>query len=586
MRGVAGAENPLGLALQPDSSRWCAPRFLADVVARGGERVALRFEGRSLRYAELEREVRALARGLLAAGVAKGARVGVLMANRPEWVIASYAIGLVGGVLVPVNTFATPSEREYILRHSDASLLLMQPTLRKRDFLAELRSSHPRLASSAPGRFFDARLPSLRGVAVLGAASSEGALCAWDELVAGGEGVSDDLLDAIAAEVHPSDDGVIIYTSGTTAHPKGVIHFQRAPVIQSWRFAELMELTPDDVVWTAQPFFWTAGMAMSLGATLAASARLVLQETFEPDAALALVAREGATTLHAWPHQEKALAEHPDAAGTDLSRVRKVEFASPLAKLAGLEKDTWGTYGSYGLSETFTLASALPASAPAERRRDTSGFPLPGMRIRIVDPESGAPLPPGARGEIAVKGATLMRGYHKVDPALYLDADGWFHTQDGGWLDEDGTLHWTGRLSNLIKTGGANVSPLEIERAVVQSADIRTALAVGVPHPVLGEVIVLCVVRAEGAVVEASAREQEIRRALRERLATYKVPKRVLFFGADELAYTGNQKIQVGPLREAALGRLQREGAEIDGVRYRRPEDPIAAGARDEEKTA
>ena len=382
------------------------------------------------------------------------------------------------------------------------------------------------------------------------------------------KGVEDELLEAMGREVGPSDDGVIIYTSGTTAHPKGVLHLQRAPVIQSWRFAELMNLSPDDVVWTAQPFFWTAGMTMSLGATFAAGARLVLQETFEPEGALALIESERATTLHAWPHQEKALAEHPAAKTTDFSSVEKVEFASPLAPLAGLEKDEWGTYGSYGLSETFTLCSALPSSAPADLRRETSGRPLPGMSIRIVDPETGVVLPRGEKGEIAVKGATLMRGYYKVDPSVYLDADGFFHTQDGGWLDEDGYLHWTGRLSNLIKTGGANVSPMEVEAALAPSDEIRIGLAVGVPHPVLGEAIVLCAVRAAGAGLDEASREAEIRAAMREKLAAYKVPKRVLFFDAEELEYTANQKIQVGPLREAALARLQQEGAEIEGVRY------------------
>jgi acyl-CoA synthetase (AMP-forming)/AMP-acid ligase II len=559
--------EPLELRLQPDESRYCAPRFLEDVVLRGGDRPAIRFEGSDLGYAELNRQVRALAKGLVGAGVSKGARVGVLMANRPEWVVASFAIGLVGGVLIPVNTFATPDERDYILRHSDASLLLLQRTLLSRDFLKELQERTPEIALATRGRLCCPALPALRGLVVLGG-ESQGAVVGWKEFLAEGEGVADALLDEMASEVTPADDGVIIYTSGTTAHPKGVLHFQRAPVIQSWRFAEYMELGPDDVVWTAQPFFWTAGMTMSLGATLAAGACLVLQETFESGKALALIEQERATTLHAWPHQEKALAEHPRAAKTDLSSVRKIEFSSPLAPLAGIDKDEWGTYGSYGLSETFTLASALPASAPSDLRRATSGVPLPGMSIRIHDPETGALLAPGEKGEVAVKGATLMRGYYKVDPSLYFDADGYFHTQDGGWLDEDGYLHWTGRLSNLIKTGGANVSPLEIERALVPSAEIRAGLAVGVPHPVLGEAIVLCAVRAEGATIDEPSREKKIREQLREKLAAYKVPKRVLFFDADELEYTANQKIQVGPLRETVLARLQQERAEIDGVRY------------------
>jgi fatty-acyl-CoA synthase len=557
----------LELRLQPDASRYCVPGFLEDVTQRGGERPAIRFEGRDLSYRELNREARALAKGLIACGVSKGTRVGVLMANRPEWVIASFAVGLVGGVLIPVNTFATPGERDYILRHSDASLLLLQHTLLKRNFLQELQASHPEIVTAAPGRLRCPALPALRGGAVLGG-DRLGAIAGWDEFVAAGTGVADELLDEVAAEVTPADDGVIIYTSGTTAHPKGVLHFQRAPVIQSWRFADYMQLAADDVVWTAQPFFWTAGMTMSLGSTLAASACLVLQETFEPESALALIERERATTLLAWPHQEKAMAEHPTAVSTDLSSVRKIEFSSPLASLAGIEEDTWGIYASYGLSETFTLASGLPASASSERRRNTSGRPLPGMSIRILDPQTGLPVDVGQKGELAVKGATLMRGYYKLDPSLYFDEDGYFRTQDGGWLDEEGDLHWTGRLSNLIKTGGANVSPVEIEQALAPSEDIRVALAVGVPHPVLGEAVVLCVVRGDAARIDEASRQSGIREQLRHKLAAYKVPKCVLFFDADELDYTANQKIQVGPLRETALARLQLLRVVIDGVRY------------------
>jgi fatty-acyl-CoA synthase len=199
-----------------------------------------------------------------------------------------------------------------------------------------------------------------------------------------------------------------------------------------------------------------------------------------------------------------------------------------------------------------------------ERGCTTWGRPLPGIALRVVDPLTGEPLPAGREGEIAVKGVTFMRGYHKVLPESYLDADGYFRTQDGGHLDAEGYLHWTGRLGNLIRTGGANVSPLEIEEALGRHPDVKVGIPVGVPHPTLGEVIVLCAVPVEGARLD----EQQIRGFLRERLAAYKVPKRVLSFRADELAYTGNQKVQVAPLREAALRRLAAEGAEIEGHRY------------------
>ncbi len=543
------------MTVDPESPRHTLGRFLDDVAARHGERCAIRFEGDSLRYSDIRREARLLARGLIGAGVVKGARVAVYMANRPEWVLSAFAVGMAGGVVVPVNTYATREERDYILRHSDASLLLLQPALLKHRFHEELVADHPELASGTPGRLRCAALPQLRRVACLGDAS-------WDDLLALGDDVSEALLDGVGEEIVPSDDGFIIYTSGTTANPKGVLHTHRAALVQSWRFADLLRFTAEDRIWTCYPFFWTAGIAMSLGASFAAGATLLLQEHFDPAAALDMMEKERATAAHAWAHQHKAMGEEPTLSQRDLSALRKLDPGNPLAARAGVTEDEYSPNAAYGLSETFTIASMLPADAPVAIRRGTSGKALPGTVIRIVDPESGDALPIGQEGEIAVKGVTFMRGYYKVAPERAVDENGFFRTQDGGRVDEEGFLHWTGRLSNLIKTGGANVSPVEIEGALGTFEKLRVGMPVGVPHPTLGEALVLCAVATEGADVD----EDEVRAFLREKLAAYKVPRKVLFFSAEELPYTGNQKIQVGPLREKALQRLA--GAEIDGHTY------------------
>lgn len=257
------------------------------------------------------------------------------------------------------------------------------------------------------------------------------------------------------------------------------------------------------------------------------------------------------------------MAEHPIARELDLSNLTKLEFKLPLAKIVGLEKDEWGIYGSYGMSETFTIASAYPWHATPEQR-STNGPPLPGMEIRIADPETGEELGVGRPGEIWVRGVTLMRGYYKVEPENTLDADGWFATHDGGQINERGELEWTGRLSGMIKTGGANVSPLEIEGALGGCPGVSVGFAVGVPHPTLGEIVVLAAVpRPDGALDE-----ERVRAHLRERLASYKVPRRVFAFERSELSFTGTQKVQLEPLREKVLERLGEERAEIAGHIY------------------
>jgi acyl-CoA synthetase (AMP-forming)/AMP-acid ligase II len=550
--------------VDPGDASLTLPAFLREVATRHGPREALVSQELRLSYAELEANARALARGLVGAGVGRGSRVALWMGNRPEWVVSAFAVALCGGVLVPLNTFASPRERDHVLRHSDAALLLMQPELLRHRYLDDLIAAHPELAAGRPGRLRLPALPQLRRVVCLGLAQARGGVERWESLLEQGADVPDALVSAIAAGVAPGDDALVIYTSGSTAEPKGVLHAQRAPVLQAWRFAELMRFTPDERVYTTYPFFWTAGIAMSIGATLAAGGCLITEQHFEPGSALAWIERERASALHAWPHQHKALGEHPDAAARDLRSLRKLDFSSPLARLAGLREDVYGMGASYGLSETFTLVSALPADAPLAARSACHGRALPGSELCIVDPETGAPRAPGEPGEIAVRGATLMRGYLRVPPEQTFDAEGWFHTQDGGSLDADGLLHWTGRLSNLIKTGGANVSPVEIQELLEAHPQLRFGIPVGVPHPTLGEALVLCALPVEGT----APQEEQIRAWLRERVAAYKVPKRVLFFAPGEVAYTANQKVQVAPLREAALARLRAERAVIDGTRY------------------
>ncbi len=554
--------NDPQLRLQPDTSRLTWPAFLEDVVARHGDRCAIRFEGRDISSQEIQVDARRLAKALAASGVSKGMRVAVHMANRPEFAVASFAIAMLGAVMVPVNTFATPHEREYILRHGDSALLLFQRSLLKHNFLDELLCMLPELQSHDAGPLHTSKTPYLRQVVALGLEQARGGVQAWDSFLEKGSDFPDSLLDAMSAEVFPSDESLIIYTSGTTARPKGVLHLQRAAVIQSWRFADDLRLTTADRVWTTYPFFWSAGLCMALGATMAAGATLVLQETFEPGAALQCLVDEKANATQCWPHQAKALAEHPLYQTLDLSHIDK-EVCRLQPDIDPAE-DLWGTQGSFGMTETFTLASNLPTDAPVKLRRDTAGKPLPGMSLRILDKQSGTVLPVGEEGEIAVKGLTLMRGYYKVEPEATFDSDGYYHSQDGGHIDADGFLHWKGRLSNIIKTGGANVSPLDIEEALLSYPNMRIGIPFGAPHPSLGEVIVLCAVAMQGHLLK----EEDILAYLREKLASYKLPRKILLFAECDLSFTGNQKIQSGKLIERALAILRDDAVIIDGVNY------------------
>jgi acyl-CoA synthetase (AMP-forming)/AMP-acid ligase II len=214
---------------------------------------------------------------------------------------------------------------------------------------------------------------------------------------------------------------------------------------------------------------------------------------------------------------------------------------------------SWHEPLAFGTTETLTINTAFESSAPAEVSAGSHGEPLPGNTLKIVDPTTGAVVPRGSRGEIAIKGPTLMLGYVGIPLDETLDADGFFHTGDGGYLDAAGRLYWEGRLTDVIKTGGANVSPREVDGVLAACPGVKLSQTVGVPHETLGEMVVSCIVPHDGAAIDETA----VRDFARGRLASYKIPRRVLFFRDHELAMTGNDKVKAGAVRELAVARLE-----------------------------
>ncbi|MFY9587434.1 MAG: class I adenylate-forming enzyme family protein [Actinomycetota bacterium] len=537
------------LSEDPDTGALTLGGFLRESVAANGPReavVAYNANGRlSWTYADLEGAARAIARALIAAGVEPGERVALLMGNRPSWVASAFGVALAGGVLVPVNTYLEARELAYVLSHSDAALLLMQTELAGHDYVSGISS----LTASGD-------LPALRAAACVGLDEPRGEIEPWSAFLGRGNDVPDEAVDSRANAVSPDDDGIIIYTSGTTAAPKGVLHTHAPPCMQSRRFVRHLALDGDVRSWSAFPLFWTAGFAMVMGATLACGGCLVLQERFEPGEALRLLATERVTTPHAWPHQLGELEEHPDWADADLSAMRHIESFGPFGRHPSVKvvEDAWTSRAAFGLTETFTIVTSTPADAPREIRDKATGRILPGNAIRILDPATDGALPVGEPGEIAVAGASLMKGYVKVLREQTFDADGFFHTGDAGWMDENGFLHWTGRTSDMIKTGGANVSPVEIEMELLHHPKLKAAGAVGVPHPTLGQIVVVVAVPNEHSDVD----EEDVRGFLKGRIASYKIPRRVVLVREEELTLTGNQKIKPEDLRALATARLAR----------------------------
>lgn len=557
VRGIPLSEEPgigaltIGGYLREVRERFAGREAL--VMRLGPERVTYSYDALWSRSVEV-------ARALIAAGVGKGMRVGILMTNRPEHVVSLFGIALAGGVAVSLSTFSTPGELEYLLQASSVSLLLYERQVLKTDFGAILQELEPRILTAAAGSLESERFPYLRRLVALEAVTrTAAAACAdgaaverWDSFLASGAQVSPALVEARARSVHPADPGGLFFSSGTTSLPKGILHTQRAFAIQWWRWPRVLGVHEPARSWTGNGFFWSANVTMVLGSALSTGGAVILQPTFEPEAALELLQQERVTLMNGRPHQWVRLCALPGWAAADLSHVRHVTRGELIREHPSVTS-TWERPNSYGTTETMTIMTAFTADTPAAVRGGSFGAPLPGNRLKIVDPGTGAVLPLGERGEICVKGPTLMLGYIDKAPEQTFDEEGYFHTGDGGHVDAQGRLFWAGRMNSMIKTAGANVSPEEVDAALATCPGVKRAQTVGLPHDTLGEMVVSCIVRLEGSTLQ----EQAIVTHLKGQLASFKIPRAILFFEEAELPLTANEKIKVEQVRQLAEQRLQ-----------------------------
>lgn len=516
--------------------------FLEEVSGRFGGNEALVFHDPLLggtrvswTYEQLLGQSRRVASALLASGVRPGTPVGILMGSRPEAVAAFFGAALSGAVAVLLSTFSSQSEMEFLLEHSRTEVLLTQERLLGRRLLEEIEPVRP---------------PTLRDIVAVGTPG-------WAKFLDSGRG------DA-GPPVSPVDPGTIIYSSGTTDRPKGVLHRQGAPTLQFWLQGGVWGRNERTRMWTALPMFWTAGLNTAMGATLATGGCWVMQETFQPAEALRLLEQERVTEPYTLPHQTAAISELPEWEAADLSSLKFVYGKSAFARHPSVKGDPgWNMPVAYGLSETCAIFATHYFNTPRDRLKESAGRLLPGNELRVVDPETGRVLGAGESGELAVRGPTLMEHYVGMTAAQCFDDDGFFRTGDAGWFDSGGYLHWTGRRSEMIKTGGANVSPAEIEVALRALQPVKLARVVGRPDARLGEIVVLCVVLRDGAVATAD----DVRSFLRDRLAPYKVPKQILFMSEGEVPMTASDtKVRDEELRRLVDERLAERNASQTGA--------------------
>ena len=545
------------LSQEPGLGQLTLPGFIRQVAERFSDREALvqrRADGTMERwsYRDLWDRSVEVAQALVARGLAKGERVGVLMTNRAEFLSAVFGSTLAGGTAVPLSTFSTAPELEYLLASSACSFLLLERQVLKKNFVQMLCELEPAIIAAVPGQLESLKFPFLQHLVMVDSTPSVGAVENWDDFLARGAQVPQQQIEARAESVRPADPGVLFFSSGSTNRPKGILSAHRGVTIQLWRMRRQQGLNDDVRSWAANGFSWSGNFAMVIGGTLSAGGTLVLQRTFQPEEALALMESARVNFVFAWPHQWAQLEAAANWDAVDLSALKYVDVGSPLARHPRVTTTWVEPRHCYGNTETFTLVTGYPANTPREVAGNSHGPPLPGNSLKIVNPLTGVVVPVGERGEIAVKGPTLMLGYVGVPLDETLDEDGYFLTGDGGYVDEAGRLFWEGRLNDIIKTGGANVSPVEVDSVIKDCPGVKLTQTVGVPHETLGELVVACVVPHAGATLD----EATVRNFVKEKLASYKVPRRVLFFGESDLQLTGSAKVKTGDLRDLAARTL------------------------------
>lgn len=508
------------------------PDLLREQAERYGAAPAATYQGVTISYRDLLAASERVAGGLYALGLRRHDKIGLLIENRLEWLMAFFGAGTIGATVVPFSTWTRPAELEFLINDSSIRYLVAVDGFGAEDFLGGILDLMPELKNGASGasRAF-ARFPKLFGVSILGR-RAPGAL-AFETLAQ-----SPPLAALPPGErASPVDDAFVLYSSGSTSRPKAV-HLQHYAVIENgFNIGARQGLDDSDKVFLAPPLFWAYGAANALPAAFTHGASLVLQSKFDPGKALDLLEQHHCTAIYTLPSMTSALVEHPNFSPKRTHALRKgLTIGTPAEVYAAAEQLGASEIANlYGSSETCGNCCVTPHDWPLEKRANTQGPPLPGVEIRIIDPETGAVLPDGNVGQAQVRGY-LLRGYGTPDGEPSRDcftADGFYRTGDLGKL-ESGLFYFAGREDDMIKRAGVNISPTEVEDILLQHPGVSQAAVVGVPDGKRGSIVTAFVVPANGSLNIDALRAHFVSTA-----SKYKHPDRYIVSEALPMTATG-----------------------------------------------
>ncbi|MFC9766657.1 AMP-binding protein [Rhodococcus jostii] len=515
-------------------------------VAAHGDRDALvdRPSGRRWTYAELRRDVDAVAAGLLKRGIGKGDRVGIWAPNCPEWTLIQFATAKIGAVLVNINPAYRAHELKYVLDQAGIRLLVSAPEFKSSDYAGMIEEVRP-------------QCPDLEMVVLLGSAE-------WSRLASEGmaaHAADPSLLPAAQAALSSDDPINIQYTSGTTGFPKGATLSHHNILNNGYFVGELCHYTENDRVCIPVPFYHCFGMVMgNLACTSHGATMVIPGPSFDPKATLQAVEAEKCTSLYGVPTMFIAELAEPDFASFDLSSLRTgimagspcpVEVMKQVIEQMGMAEVSI----CYGMTETSPVSLQTRSDDTIDQRVSTVGRVGPHLEVKIVDPATGLTVPRGTPGELCTRGYSVMLGYwnNPEKTAEAIDAGRWMHTGDIGVMDSDGYVAITGRIKDMVIRGGENVYPREIEEFLYTHPDILDAQVIGVPDAKYGEELMVWVRMKDGAEPLDAAKVREF---CTGKLAHYKIPKYVHV--VDEFPMTVTGKVRKVEMREQSLDLIGR----------------------------
>jgi len=516
-------------------------RALNEAVERFGDREAFTFAERRLSFHDVDVESDEVARALLGLGIMRGDRVAVWMANYSPWASLYFGLLKIGAVLVPLNTRSRPDELAFALRKTNATMFFFKRETKGRtDYGDVLLEVLPELQEARPGELQPRRIPHLRTVVDLAERPMAGTL-GLGEFLEHGKSISAADLESAERAVDPRDEAIIMYTSGTTALPKGARLYHEG-MLHSVRWSNsCIRLSEQDAYFSLQPVYHSGGAIGAMLRPIVAGCRLVTQPYFDPGAALAVMEAERVTTMSGLQPHYIEYINHPSLPQRRLSVERAFAIAPPdvlwtIYEKMGIEALVTG----YSMTETHLYGTNTTLADSREVRFNTNGRPNPGVDLQIRDPDDGTLLGPEESGEIFMRVPHPMLGYLD-EPQLTADvlsSDGWYRTGDNGVIRKDGNLCLLGRVRDMIRVGGENLSGAEVEAVLLAHPAVKQAAAVAAPDQRLGEVVVAFIEVKSDTSVTAP----ELIEYCRRKLSNFKVPRTIHF--VTEWPMTGSGKVQ------------------------------------------